>query len=75
MLPWNIVDALSPNARVGTAVIPFVAAMALRLLVGKNRFTATFISLTITWFAANILMAPYSSRMRADIFTLRSMFR
>jgi hypothetical protein len=65
----------SPYARVTTAVVPFVAAIALRLVFGKNRVTRTLLSVSTTWFAINVLMAPYSTGMREDLSNLRSMFR
>jgi hypothetical protein len=69
----NIFNDLSPHARVITAVLPFAFAVFMRLLVGNNRLTRWLISLTILWFAANILMAPYSARMRQDIRNLRTL--
>lgn len=71
MLPGTIFDHLSPYARVGTAVAPFVAAMVLRLLLGKNRVTGALLSISTIWFAANIFMAPYSFGMRQDLVNLR----
>ena len=46
---------------------PFVAAMAFRMLVGANRVTRWLITLSTVWFAANVLMAPYSTGVRQDI--------
>ena len=75
MLPASIFDDLSPHARVATAVLPFVAVMLLRLVLGKNRLTRVLISLSTTWFVVNVLMAPFSEGMRRDIFDLGSWFR
>jgi hypothetical protein len=75
MLPWDIFDALSPHARVATAVSPFVIAMVMRLVMGRNRLTAMLISISTTWFAVNVLMAPYSAGMRDDILKIGSLFR
>ena len=67
----SILEDLSPHARVATAVAPFVGAMLLRLLLGKNRLTRALISLGTMWFAINVLAAPYSERMRQDIVDLQ----
>jgi hypothetical protein len=58
---------LSPYARIGTALGPFVAAMLLRLIFGKNRFTGSLISLATMWFLASVLTAPYSLRMQQEL--------
>lgn len=70
-----IFNTLSPHARVATAVIPFLVALALRLILGKNRITGALISIATVWFAINVLMAPYSAGMRRDIVNLRSVLR
>ena len=75
MLPADIFEDLSPHARVATAVLPFVAVMLLRLVLGSNRLTRVLISLSTTWFVVNVLMAPFSDGMRRDIVGLRSWFR
>jgi hypothetical protein len=71
----SIFEDLSPHARVATAVLPFVAAMLLRLILGKNRVTQVLVSVSTTWFAVNVLMAPLSEGMRRDILDVRSWFR
>ena len=63
-------DAISPHARVATALIPFLGALVLRLLLGKNRLTRAVLSLATMWFAINVLLAPYSVEMRREILTL-----
>ncbi len=68
-------ESLSPHARVATAVLPFVLAIIIRIVLGKNKLTRTLISLATMWFAINVLMAPYSARMREDIQELQYMFR
>lgn len=73
--PANLFDNLSPHARVATALVPFLVAIILRLILGKNRLTKILLSLSTTWFAINILLTPYSARMRTDIESIRSMFR
>jgi hypothetical protein len=67
MLQATILDDLSPYARVATAIAPFLAAIVLRLLFGKNRVTRILLSISTTWFAINILLAPYSASMRRDL--------
>jgi hypothetical protein len=71
MLPGTIFDRLSPYARVVTAITPFLAAIVLRLIFGKNRITAVFLSIGTIWFSLNVLMAPYSYGMRQDLVNLR----
>jgi hypothetical protein len=71
----SLFENLSPHTRVATAIAPFVIAMLLRVLLGKNRLTRMLVSLGTMWFAANVLMAPYSARMRQDIVDLQYMFR
>ena len=73
MSAGDIINSLSPHARVGTAVIPFAFAVFLRLLLGNNLLTRWLLSLGVLWFAANILMAPYSAGMRQDIRNLRTL--
>jgi hypothetical protein len=73
MLPGSIFDDLSPYARVVTAITPFLGAIVLRLILGKNSLTR---ALSTFWFAANVLMAPYSTGVRQDLVNLRrAMFR
>ncbi|HUA57200.1 MAG TPA: hypothetical protein VML19_00495 [Verrucomicrobiae bacterium] len=69
-----ILQELSPYARVSTAVVPFVTAILLRLIFGKNKLTRLLLSVSTTWFAINVLMAPYSTGMQEDLSNLRSMF-
>jgi hypothetical protein len=45
----------------------------MRLVLGNNQLTRWLISLGVMWFAANILMAPYSAGMRQDIRHLRTL--
>jgi hypothetical protein len=71
----SLMDDLSPHARVATAIAPFLLAIVLRLMFGKNRVTGFLLSISTTWFAINILMAPYSANMRRDLDDLRAMFR
>jgi hypothetical protein len=73
MSPGDIFNDLTPHARVVTAVLPFVIALSVRLVLGNNLLTRWLISLSVMWFAANILMAPYSAGMRQDIRNLRTL--
>ncbi len=73
MLPLGILERLSPHARVATAITPFLLAIVLRLILGKNRLTRILLSVSTTWFAINILLAPYSASMRRDLDHLRAM--
>ena len=71
----NLLEDLTPHARVLTAVLPFVVAVVLRVVVGRNKLTRALISIGTMWFVVNVLMAPYSSRMRQDILDVRTIFR
>jgi hypothetical protein len=75
MSPGDIFDELSPHARVATALIPFLVALLIRLLFGKNRLTRAILSLSTMWFAINVLMAPFSVGLRRDILDFRWLFR
>ena len=70
MVPSNLLNELSPYARVATAVVPFVLAMLVRLFFGKTRVVGWLLTLTTMWFAAIVLLAPYSRGMRQDIHDL-----
>lgn len=75
MLLASVFEDLSPHARVVTAVLPFVVAILLRLVIGKNGVTRVLLSVSTMWFAINVLMAPLSEGMRRDILDVRSWFR
>ena len=75
MYPAGILESLGQHARVAWAVAPFVAAMALRLLLGRSRFTAWLVSLSAMWFAINVFMAPYSLETQREIESLGALFR
>jgi len=66
----DLLDGLSPAARVATAVLPFVLAIMLRLTSGKSKTADWLITLATVWFATNVLMAPYSAGMRQGIRNL-----
>lgn len=63
----NLIDVISPHARVATALIPFLGAIVLRLILGKNMFTRAVLSAATMWFAINVLLAPYSLELRREI--------
>jgi len=67
--------SLTPYARVATALIPFVAAILVRILMGKNRVTGVLISIGTVWFMINILLAPYSVRIQQDLLEIGYIFR
>ena len=71
----NFVDSFSPHARVATALIPFLVALVLRLLFGKNQVTRIALSVATLWFAVNVMMAPYSVEMRQEILNLGTRLR
>ena len=73
MWTGNYFYELSPYARVVTAVLPFAVAVFVRLVLGNNLLTRWLISLSVMWFAANILMAPYTAGVRQDIRNLRTL--
>ncbi len=75
MLFWSLVDALSPYARLTTAVAPFAAATILRFAMGRNKVTAWLVSIATMWFLVNVLIAPYSEGMRDDLHSIQSMLR
>jgi hypothetical protein len=67
-------DDLTPHARVVTAVVPFVIAILVRVFVGKTKMTSLLFSASTIWFAINVLMVPYSSRMQQEILQIRTLF-
>jgi len=75
MGPWTTFEEFTPHARVITAIAPFLMAIVMRLVLGKNKLTRMLLSLSTTWFAINVLLAPYSGRMQAELQSLRYMFR
>jgi hypothetical protein len=73
MGPGNLFSDLSPHVRVSMAVLPFAVAIFIRLVLGNNQLTRWLISASVLWFAANILMAPYSAGVRQNIRGLRTL--
>jgi hypothetical protein len=72
---WEVFAALSPYARVTTAVIPFAAAVILRFTFGRNKLTGWLINVSTMWFLLNVLLAPYSPGMREDLRSIESLWR
>jgi len=70
MRAGNFFAELGPYARVLTALAPFLAAVVVRLLFGKNRVTETLLSVATMWFLVNILVAPYSLEMQQELHLL-----
>jgi hypothetical protein len=58
-----------------TALIPFVIAMLLRLILGRTHLTRWAITVGTMWFAFNVLMAPYSTGIRQDLMEFGSRLR
>jgi hypothetical protein len=73
--PAGILESLGLHAHLASAVAPFVAAVALRFLLGESRFTTWFVSLSTMWFAINVLVAPYSPGTQREVESLRALFR
>lgn len=68
-------DGLTPDARVGTALVPFVVAILLRLLLGRTQLTRWSVLIGTMWFAINVLLAPYSEGVRQDLMDISNHFR
>ena len=76
MLPGFTLDAVTPDARVATAVAPFVVAMVVAgRILGEAISPAGWLPSSTMWFAFNVLMAPYSAGMRQELVDLQQMFR
>ena len=69
------IDVFTPERQVLLAVAPFIAAMLLRLLLGRTQFTRWTVTLGTMWFAINVLLAPYSAGIRQDLFDIGQRFR
>jgi len=70
MQPDSLFEDIDPFTRVLIVVLPFAIAVCLRVILGRSRTAGWLITLGTAWFAANVLMAPYSSRMRQDVRNL-----
>jgi hypothetical protein len=62
-------DDFSPSAQVAIAV-PFVIAIAGRLIYGRTRTASWMVTLSSVWLGFNMLMAPYSPGMRQSLLNL-----
>ncbi|MGA1994169.1 MAG: hypothetical protein ABSH45_00195 [Bryobacteraceae bacterium] len=47
-----------------------MAALLLRLILGRNRLTGSLIAFTTSWFAMNVLLAPSAEPMRQQLYSL-----
>ena len=70
MSPGGFFTDLTPFGRMGTAIAPFLVALGIRVLFGKSRITHALLSLAMTWFAVNVLMAPFSLGLREELLNL-----
>jgi hypothetical protein len=59
-MPFGFFEELPPNARVAAALIPFLLALVVRLLFGKNRVTQMVLWVATLWFTFSMIMAPFS---------------
>jgi hypothetical protein len=75
VFPGDLLDDLSPLARLATATAPFVGALILRISFGKHSITRWVLSGATLWFFLNVLLAPYSSSVVQDIMEFPSRFR
>ena len=71
----GILHHWSSYARVLTAVMPFLLAIALRFIYGKKRITQVLLWIGAMWFAVNGLLVAYSAGMQRDPAQVRAWFR
>ena len=71
----SLLEEIGVYARVATIVIPFVLAIFLRVILGKNRITRVLVTIGTMWFAVSLLMSPYSARMQQDLQNIEKIFR
>ena len=74
MFSERFLEDLSPYARLTFAVAPFVIAIILRVILGRNRLTGVAITLGTLWLAVSVLMAPFSAGMQRDLDKLPHIF-
>jgi hypothetical protein len=67
MVAGIILTGIGPLTRVLVAVVPFAAALLLRLGMGRSRFTNVIVSVGTMWFLVNVLIAPYSLEMQQEL--------
>ena len=70
--PSSLLDDFNPHVQVATALVPFLVALAVRLIVGKTRVARAILTLSTMWFAINVLLAPFADDLRQEIFELAS---
>jgi hypothetical protein len=70
VITWSIFGELSPYARVATATLPFALAIFVRLVLGNNQLTRGLLSISVLWFTANIVLAPFTVGIRQGIRNL-----
>jgi hypothetical protein len=73
--PFAVLDAFGPYARLATAIAPLLVALIVRVIAGKSRMTGMLLSMSVLWFAVNVLAAPFSFRMQTELQGLRGWFR
>jgi len=71
----QVLDELSPYARVSTAVAPFILAVLLRMIFGATRLSRVLFSISVTWLAIHVLLTPYSVSMQRDLESIRGIFQ
>jgi hypothetical protein len=59
-MPFGFFEELPAHVRVTVAILPFLLALIVRLLFGKNRVTQTALWLATMWFTLTVTMAPFS---------------
>jgi hypothetical protein len=69
----GVIDNIAGYVRLSTAVLPFLFAFLMRTLLGENRLIGWMLTLTVAWFAVNVLLSPYSPGMRQDLYNLRNL--
>lgn len=70
MVAGIILTGIGPLTRVLVAVVPFAAALLVRLGMGRSRFTNLVVSIGTMWFLVNVLIAPYSLEMQRELHVI-----
>ena len=68
-------DVFTPERQVLTALLPFCSVMLLRLIAGRTELSRWTVMIATMWFAINVLLAPYSAGLLADILEFGQRFR
>ena len=61
---------IGPISRVTIAIAPFLAAVLLRVFVGRSRLMGSLITLATGWFALNVLLSPSFEKTRETLYAL-----